>query len=164
MMKFKIWGVILLSLILSGCAEMTALNQRVGDWAEQANRSLGMMSTTSIARLTIDDSTTSARQIDTLYIRLKREFGFMTREEAIREHGGSKGSNNRLWAEEVLIGNGFIHDATPGVYYHLADSFNYGYLSLVLEKEDKRVLVKWSVKTNDKAKAAQIKQRILKII
>ena len=63
-----------------------------------------------------------------------------------------------------MITSGFIHEATPGAYYHLADEFKYGYLDVVLEKEDKHVLVSWSVKTKDRAKVEDIKQRMLKII
>lgn len=63
-----------------------------------------------------------------------------------------------------MITSGFIHEATPGAYYHLADEFKYGYLDVVLEKEDKHVSVSWSVKTKDRAKVEDIKQRMLKII
>lgn len=56
-------------LLLAGCAELTALNNKVGEMAGSINQTLGTGSV-----VTIDDSATSARQIDTLYVRVKREF------------------------------------------------------------------------------------------
>ncbi|EHK90219.1 hypothetical protein [Aggregatibacter actinomycetemcomitans] len=147
-------------LLLSGCAELTALNNKISDMAGSINQTLGTGSV-----VTIDDSATSSRQIDTLYVRIKREFGFNTREEEIKARGGQTlGSADRGWAEHGMITSGFIHEATPGAYYHLADEFKYGYLDVVLEKEAKNVLVSWSVKTKDRAKVEDIKQRMLKII
>lgn len=147
-------------LLLSGCAELTTLNNKIGNIAGSINQTLGTGSV-----VTIDDSATSARQIDTLYVRIKREFGFNTREEEIKARGGQVlGSANRGWAEHGMITSGFIHESTPGAYYHLADEFKYGYLDVTLEKENKHVLVSWSVKTKDRAKVEDIKQRMLKII
>ncbi|MDH3001456.1 hypothetical protein A1D23_12995 [Chelonobacter oris] len=157
-MNKNILVVLGLLLGLVGCAEMTSLNQKVGDWAGQINQSLGAVGSGRI--VTIDDSATSARQIDTLYVRIKREFGFQTRTEAL--HGST--GKNRDWVELALEENGFVHDVTPGVYYHLANEYRYGYLSITLEKLDKGVQVNWSLKTKDKAKVAEIKQRMLKII
>ncbi|HHE3463237.1 hypothetical protein [Pasteurella multocida] len=147
-------------LLLTGCAELTALNNKVSEMAGSLNQTLGTGSV-----VTIDDSATSARQIDTLYVRVKREFGFNTHEEEIKARGGQVlGYANRGWAEHGMITSGFIHESTPGAYYHLADEFKYGYLDVVLEKEDKHVLVSWTVKTKDRAKVEDIKQRMLKII
>lgn len=150
----------LIVLLLTGCAELTALNNKVGEMAGSINQTLGTGSVVAI-----DDSATSARQIDTLYVRIKREFGFNTREEEMKARGGQTlGTADRGWAEYGMITSGFIHEATPGTYYHLADEFMYGYLDVVLEKEDKKVLVSWSVKTKDRAKAEEIKQRMLKLL
>lgn len=145
--------------MISGCAELTALNTKVGEIAGGINQTLGTNSP-----VTIDDSATSARQIDTLYGRIKREFGFNTREEEMRARGSQQGSANIGWIEHAMLTSGFIHDMTPGVYYHMASTFTYGYLDVKLEKEDKSVLVSWSVKTKDSAKADEIKQRMLKAI
>lgn len=73
----------LIVVLLTGCAELTALNNKVGEMAGSINQTLGTGSV-----VTIDDSATSALQIDTLYVRIKREFGFNTREEEMKARGG----------------------------------------------------------------------------
>lgn len=146
--------------MVTGCAELTALNTKVGEIAGGINQTLGTNSP-----VTIDDSATSARQIDTLYVRIKREFGFNTREEEMKARGGQQsGTADVNWIEHGMKTSGFIHEVTPGTYYHMADSFSYGYLDVVLEKEEKSVLVSWSIKTKDRAKAEEIKQRMLKAL
>ena len=52
--------------MISGCAELVAFNNKVGEVAGNINQTLGTNSP-----VTIDDSATSARQIDTLYGRIK---------------------------------------------------------------------------------------------
>ena len=59
---------------------------------------------------------------------------------------------------------GFIHDKTPGVYYRLADEFEYGYLNVSLEKEGNKVRISWLVKSNNNSVAPAVKNKMLKAI
>lgn len=145
---------LIFALSLSGCAEIASVNKSVANVAGTISEFFGL------TEFKFEDSATSNRDIDTLYVRIKREFSFDTRNEAL-----AKNPSVPEWLrEKVLTENGFAHETTPGSYYHMADQYTFGHLSVVLEKEGKGTVVNWSVKTTDKSVGPTIKKRILKAI
>lgn len=61
-----------------------------------------------------------AIDVDTAYSRLKREFGYRTRDEVLRARGVNPGAD--LARTRVLLDTGYQHDAQPGVRYVLSES------------------------------------------
>ena len=165
-----------LSLSLVGCAELSSLNNAVGEAAGKLNSVLGsdsssqsssgngllMMHTKTVSYAhTIDHSSVVKGDIDTLYVKIKREFNFQTREEAL----GNASGKQRNWVAAILEENGFIHEATPGVYYHMANSFGDGNVfDVTLEKDSGKVRVSWMTKSDDSSFASKMKNRLLKAI
>ncbi|WP_233115302.1 membrane lipoprotein lipid attachment site-containing protein [Aggregatibacter actinomycetemcomitans] len=164
----KYISLLLITLGLAGCAELNSFNDAVGDIAGKFNQAIGRntaqrnvytQQNTTYA-IKSDDSIESAANIDTLYIKIKRAFGFKTREEVL----GSSWGKQRDWVESTLDERGFIHDKTPGVYYRLADEFEYGYLNVSLEKEGNKVRISWLVKSNNNSIAPAVKNKMLKAV
>ena len=62
---------ILISLCFSiaGCTEFSALNQKVGDWAGEINKMI------NVDNQKFEDTVTSKRDIDTLYVRISAMSG-----------------------------------------------------------------------------------------
>ncbi|ARU64443.1 hypothetical protein BTV20_02445 [Histophilus somni] len=144
------------ALLITGCAELSALNQKVGDWAGEINRTL------NADKQQFSDTLTSKRDIDTLYVRIKRNVGFETMEEMLKCDPES--NKNCAWKKSAIAEGGYVHEKTPGVYYRMADSFgNEGryYVAVTLEKEGKNTLISWRVK-GSQGFANQIKADILK--
>ena len=88
-------------------------------------------------------------EIDIAYIRYKRTFGFMTKNEQIRARGLDPATASPLY---TIMDNGFRHVVVPGVRYHMQESvdldtgYYIGWLSLELEKagrEKTRVYVSY---------------------
>ncbi|XYU82013.1 hypothetical protein ACTG5S_01615 [Pasteurella multocida] len=133
MMKtLKITTALFILGILSGCAELSAINQKVGDWAGEINRTL------NADKQQFSDTLTSKRDIDTLYVRIKRNVGFETMEEMLKCDPVS--NKNCAWKKSALAEGGYVHEKTPGVYYRMADSFGREgqyYVTVTLEKRAK---------------------------
>lgn len=78
--------------------------------------------------------------VDVAYVRYKRTFGFMTKNEIIRSRGVDP-DDAAGWVSQV--DSGFRHVVEPGVHYHMKDSIDLdtgyyiGWLSLELEKAGK---------------------------
>lgn len=158
MKTLKITTALFLLSIISGCAELSAINQKVGDWAGDINRTL------NTDKQQFSDTLTSKRDIDTLYIRIKRNVGFETMEEMLKCDPVS----NQIcaWKKISLTEGGYVHEKTPGVYYRMADSFGQDgryYADVTLEKEDKNTLIYWKVKGSQDF-ANKIKADILKAV
>ncbi|AAP95842.1 hypothetical protein A6046_00915 [[Haemophilus] ducreyi] len=164
----KYISLLFLTLSLSGCAELNSLNDAVGDIAGKLNQTIGRPTEqtnvytqqATIYAIKTNDSIESGKDIDTLYIKIKRAFGFKTREEAL----GSSWGRQRDWVADTLDERGLIHDKTPGVYYRMADGFEYGYLNVSLEKEGNKVRISWLVKSNSKLVGPGVKNKMLKAI
>lgn len=140
--------------ILTGCAELSTLNQKVGEWAGEVN---GMI---NADRQQVEDTLTSKRDIDTLYVRIKRHIGFETMEEMLKCDPNL--DKNCAWKKGALAQGGYVHEKTPGVYYRMADSFgNEGqyYVNVTLEKEGKNTHVFWKVR-GSKEFAEHIKAKL----
>lgn len=153
----KILFISLTALALSGCAELTAINNKVGEFAGQLNKSLGVGSIQSF-----DDEVASKRDIDTLYVRLKREFDFKTKDEYLgRSYGSVRGM-----MQGQMERDGVIHEANPGVYYRMAHVFgnkDQYYLDITLEKDGRNSKVFWKVRGTPEV-AENVKKDILKAI
>ncbi|MFZ7275985.1 hypothetical protein ACLS0F_01675 [Avibacterium endocarditidis] len=165
MMKtLKITTALFMLGILSGCAEFSALNQQVGDWAAQLNRQM------NADKQTIKGSIESKRDIDTLYVRIKRQVGFTTRTE---ELSGTRDSSSRKLYDAELDNRGFIHEVNPGVYYQMADVFTNPkspnnansrfYAVVTLEKNGTGTKIYWKTRGSTEF-AAEIKSDILTAI
>ena len=153
----KLLFISLTALALSGCAELTAINNKVGEFAGQLNKSLGVGSIQSF-----DDEATSKRDIDTLYVRSKREFGFPTKDEYL----GRAYGDVRKWKTHQMEEDGIIHETNPGVYYRMAQAFgnkNQYYLDISLEKDGRNSKVFWKVRGTPEV-AENVKKDILKAI
>lgn len=147
-----------LSLSLAGCAELSALNQKVGEWAGEVNAVI------NADKLEFEESLTSKRDIDTLYVRIKRNIGFYTMEEMLK----CDPDTNKIckWRKSALSEGGYVHDKTPGVYYRMADSFGPEgkyYADVTIEKDGKNASVHWKVRGTQEF-ANKIKADILKAI
>ncbi|HDX1003738.1 TPA: hypothetical protein RNW94_001492 [Pasteurella multocida] len=145
-------------LLISSCAELSEINSKVGDWAGNINQSINSN------RQVTEDSITSKRDIDTLYVRIKREIGFATKEEAMKCNPNVDISCK--WKEAAITEGGYVHERTPGVYYRMAETFgNKGqyYVDVTLEKDGKGTQIFWKVR-GSKSFAAEIKADILKAI
>lgn len=70
-------------------------------------------------RYNVEDSITSSKNIDSLYVKIKRNLKFKTRDEAL---SGLSGYERQRY-ESLLDEEGHAHEATPGVYYHMANSY-----------------------------------------
>lgn len=153
----NIFLISLIALSLNGCAELTAINNKVGEFAGQLNKTLGIGSIQSF-----DDEATSKRDIDTLYVRLKREFNFPTKDEYL----GRAYGDVRKWKTHQMEQDGIVHETNPGVYYRMARTLgekNQYYLDISLEKDGRNSKVYWKVRGTPEL-AAEIKQDILKTI
>lgn len=159
MMKtLKITTALFILGILSGCTELSAINQKVGDWAGEINRTL------NADKQQFSDTLTSKRDIDTLYVRIKRNVGFETMEEMLK--CDPRADNNCAWKKSAITQGGYVHQKTPGVYYRMADSFgkeSQYYVDVTLEKEGRNTLVSWKVKGSQEF-ANKIKADILKAV
>lgn len=157
MKTLKITTIILMLGFIAGCAELSALNQKVGDWAGEINNVLNADSQK------FEDTLTSKRDIDTLYVRIKRNVGFETMEEMLKCDPNL--DKNCAWKKGALA-SGYVHEKTPGVYYRMADSFGKEglyYVDVTIEKEGKNSVIYWKVK-GSQSFANQIKSDILKAI
>lgn len=170
----KIFSILCVSLGLTGCAELSSINDAVGDMAGKLNSVLGAgngesssggLTALSMPSQThayvLEDSVKAKKDIDTLYIRLKREFKFETKDEAL----GSSWGRQRDWLKTSLEQRGLVHEATPGVYYHMADAYSSdSFIDMTLEKEGNNVHISWKTKSNDKDFGAWVKAKVAKAI
>lgn len=158
----KCFGLVLALCVLSGCAELVEMNQKVADWAgEQIKKR-------DADKQEFSDTFTSKRDVDTLYTRVKREFGFKTLEDAL--NCNTRTNINCRWRETAITENGFLHEKTPGVYYKMRDSFtnpNSNQIPFILEvtlaKEGKSTLISYKTRGNE-AFNNDVKQRLQKLI
>ncbi|PJG84783.1 hypothetical protein [Conservatibacter flavescens] len=144
--------------LLAGCAELSAINQKVGSWAGEVNKIM------NVDNHKFEDKVTSKRDIDTLYVRIKRNVGFETMEEMLKCDPVS--DNNCKWKKSALAQGGYVHEKTPGVYYRMADSFGRDgqyYVDVTIEKEGRNSIVYWKIKGSQEF-ANQTKAEILKAI
>ena len=152
---------------LSGCAELNSLNDAVGNVAGQLSSVLGggnsSSSSSGVAytqssrshRYNVEDSITSSKNIDSLYVKIKRNLKFKTREEAYE----------RQRYESLLDEEGHAHEATPGVYYHMANSYVGGRkIDITLAKEDGKVRISWIASSNESDFAQFVKSEVIKAI
>ncbi|WP_101776054.1 hypothetical protein [Pasteurella oralis] len=141
--------------LITGCAELTAINKQIGDIAGSLNNTINN-------KRYFNENITSHKDIDTVYLRIKREIGFKTEAEALGKTWGT----NRNWKKIGLEQDGFIHEKNPGVYYQMADSFgpeSRYYVKVTLEKAGKNTQIYWEVDGTESF-ANQIKTSILKAI
>lgn len=140
------------TLILTSCAELVALNQKVGDWAGQVNQTLYgnknggaeerhngrqvYVKTRNGKYVYKDGGTLQVKQnIDSLFIKLRREFGFRPT---------NADSEDRK-----------VYHTIQGTFYHVSGYFKSdtdidgvdlgeNYLEVILEKDDKNIVnVEW---------------------
>lgn len=157
-MKLKQGFALMLStFILAGCAQVSELNQKLADWAGE------QIKLRDADKQKTSGAFTSKRDIDTLFIRVKREFNFESIEEALGcspEH-----ELDCRWREKAIREGGFIHERTPGVYYrmgHAVGEKSY-YVEVTLEKEGKNTLVSYATR-GSQAWADDVKTRLQKVI
>lgn len=77
--------VLLASIGLGGCAELSEYNQKLANWAGE------QIKIRDRYKQNFSDETTSTKDIDTVYVRIKKEFGFTSAEEDAK---GCTGVNN----------------------------------------------------------------------
>lgn len=173
-MRYLKYPLFLAPLLVAGCAELSSFNDAVGDVAGKLNSVLGTSNSESssggLAAMSaysktnayvINDSVNSKKDIDTLYIKIKRAFNFSTKEEALSGTTGEK----RRWLEITLEEGGLVHEATPGVYYHMATTYSgENFADVTLEKEGNVVHIRWVTKSNDKNFAPKFKADLIKLI
>lgn len=143
---------------ITGCAELSVINQKVGNWAGEINTIL------NADKQQFEDTLNSKRDIDTLYVRIKRQVGFETMAEMLKCDPTL--DKNCAWKKGALAQGGYVHEKTPGVYYRMADSFGKDgqyYVDVTIEKEGKNSVIHWKVRGTQEF-ANQIKQDILKAI
>ena len=158
---------------LSGCAELNSLNDAVGNVAGQLSNVLGggnsSSSSSGVAytqssrshRYNVEDSITSSKNIDSLYVKIKRNLKFKTREEAL---SGLSGYERQRY-ESLLDEEGHAHEATSGVYYHMANSYVGGRkIDITLAKEDGKVRISWIASSNESDFAQFVKSEVIKAI
>ncbi|WP_419852288.1 hypothetical protein [Actinobacillus pleuropneumoniae] len=150
-------------LVMVGCAQIGAVNQQLADWASE------QIKIRDANKQSASDTLTSKRDIDTLYTRIKREFGFQTMEEAL------KGCNPQLntdcsWKEIAIRDGGYTHEKTPGVYYRMAETFPNTananepfFLDITLEKDGKNTIISYKARGSQKF-AGDVKKHLLKAI
>lgn len=144
-------------VLLAGCAQIGEINQQLADWAGE------QIKIRDANKQETSDTFTSKRDIDSLYIRVKREFGFQTLEEA---QGGCSSQLNVQcrWQEMSIRENGYVYEKTPGVSYKM--SKNIGdepfFIDVSLEKSGKQTLVSYSTR-GSKAFNDDVKARLLKV-
>ncbi|OOF81997.1 hypothetical protein BKG92_07715 [Rodentibacter ratti] len=157
------------TLSVSGCAELNSLNGAVGNIAGQLSSVLGggnsssggYSRSSSSHRYNVEDSIVSSKNIDTLYVKVKRNFKFSTRDEAL---SGLSGFERQRHAE-LLDEEGHTHEVTPGVYYHLINSYTGGRkLDVKLSKESGKVRISWVASSNEADFGQFIKQEMLKTV
>lgn len=159
---------------LSGCAELNSLNDAVGNVAGQLSSVLGRGNSSSSSssgvaytqssrshRYNVEDSITSSKNIDSLYVKIKRNLKFKTRDEAL---SGLSGYERQRY-ESLLDEEGHAHEATPGVYYHMANSYVGGRkIDITLAKEDGKVRISWIASSNESDFAQFVKSEVIKAI
>lgn len=130
------------ALLITGCAELSSINAKVGEIAGQINQQVyGTNSSNTTVNhngVTIhnkDGSFTSRQNIDKLFIKVRREFGFRP---AAQNSDTAK-----------------VYHTVPGVLYHISGYFEHdkdargvslgdNYLEVVLEKtESNTVSISW---------------------
>ncbi|MDP8189092.1 hypothetical protein QJU87_04330 [Pasteurella skyensis] len=156
----KVLKVATLSIILglTGCAELTEINQQLANWAGE------QIKMRDANKQEISGSFMSKRDIDTLYARIKREFDFQTIEESLNGCNTQLNTNCR-WKEMAIREGGYVYEKTPGVYYKLGhavgkESF---YVEITLAKEGRKTLVSYETR-GSKAWANEVKSRLQKTI
>lgn len=158
-MKIKnVFITSLIALSLSGCAELSAINAKIGDVAGSVNKVL------QADKQTISDQLISKRDVDTLYVRIKRNIGFKTMEEMLKCDPTL--DNACKWKKLSIAQGGYVHEKTPGVYYRMGDSFGKDgkyYVDVTIEKDGKNSTVSWKVK-GSQAFANEIRSDILSAI
>lgn len=142
-MKLTHYSIILTSILLVGCAELSELNQKVGDWAGKINQSVyganaedSSVNHNGVRIYRKEGSFTSRQNIDNLFIKVRREFGFKPQTNDPDET------------------HKFYH-TIPGMLYHVSGYFGYdkradgvslgdNLLEVVIEKVDaKNVSIGW---------------------
>lgn len=155
--------VLLAGIGLSGCAEFHSYRQSLEDWAGEQIKIRDRF------KQQFSEEATSTRDIDSLYVRIKKDFGFQTKEEAM-QGCDSKTHTTCRWIEAAVTEYKIVHEKTPGVYYRMARVFDNRedekqpfYVDVTLGKNGKKVDVEWSVKGSE-AFANQVKEHMLKAI
>ncbi|VTX59744.1 membrane lipoprotein lipid attachment site-containing protein [uncultured Aggregatibacter sp.] len=157
---------------LSGCAELNSLNDAVGNVAGQLNSVLGKGNSSgasdgvytrssSAYRYNVEDFVVSSKNIDTLYVKIKRNLLFKTRDE---ELNGLSGFERKRY-EELLDEQGHAHETTPGVYYHMVSSYRgHRKVDMTLAKEDGKVRISWIASSNEADFGQFVKSEVIKAI
>ena len=168
----KIIFVLSALVTLGGCAELNSFNEAVGNVAGQLNSVLGKGNSSgssngvytrssSSYRYNVEDFVVSSKNIDTLYVKIKRNLLFKTRDE---ELNGLSGFERKRY-EELLDEQGHAHETTPGVYYHMANSYVGGRkIDITLAKEDGKVRISWIAFSNESDFAQFVKSEVIKAI
>lgn len=156
------------TMLMSGCAELSAINQKVGDWAGQVNQTLygnkseavtqhngrQVYTQTMAGKYVYQDAGTLKlkQNIDDVFIKVRREFGF-------------RPTNADSDARKV-------YHTVQGTFYHVsgyfksdvdADGVSLGdnYLEVILEKGGKNLVeVEWEA-TGSARWLDSVKQRLL---
>ncbi|MCI7354333.1 MAG: hemophilus-specific protein [[Actinobacillus] rossii] len=148
--------------LITGCAELSAINDKVGEIAGQINQRVygsGSNNTTvnhnGVTIHNEKDSFTSRQNIDQLFIKVRREFGFRPVETDDRA--------------------GKVYHTVPGTLYHVSGFFGHdedsrgvslgdNYLEVILEKTgSKSVSVSWEASGSERwVKQAEL--RLKKVI
>lgn len=149
---------------LTSCAELVELNQKVAVAAGNLNQQL------NADRQVIEGNVESKHDVDTVYVRIKRQLRFTTRAE---ELNGIEDSLSRRMYDGELDSRGFIHEVNPGVYYQMGDAFanpknpNDGSIRfhalVTLEKNGTGTRIFWKTRGSTKF-AEDIKSEILTAI
>ena len=170
----KIIFVLSALVTLGGCAELNSFNEAVGNGAGQLNSVLGKGNSSSTSdgvytrnrsandyRYNVEDFVVSSKNIDTLYVKIKRNLLFKTRDE---ELNGLSGFERKRY-EELLDEEGHAHETTPGVYYHMVSSYRgHRKVDMTLAKEDGKVRISWIASSNESDFGQFVKSEVIKAI
>ncbi|AIJ31175.1 MULTISPECIES: hypothetical protein [Pasteurellaceae] len=163
-MRYSKFSLLLVAstILITGCAELSAINTKVGEIAGEINqRVYGANSSNTTVNhngVTIhnkDGSLTSRQNIDQLFIKVRREFGFRPIE-----------SDSRA---------GKVYHTVPGTLYHVSGFFGHdedsrgislgdNYLEVILEKTGSNtVSVSWEI-SGSEAWIRRAESRLTKVI
>ncbi|MGR3807802.1 hypothetical protein SAMN05660772_02049 [Pasteurella testudinis DSM 23072] len=120
------------TLSITGCAEMTALNNQVGQWAGQINQGLSQNGITTAEQEKSGEFQVRGN-VDDVFLKVRREFGF---QPISAQHTG-------------IMKNGYdynkVYQAIPGNFYQVSGSFgDSNYLEVTIERLGKnQVNIQW---------------------
>ncbi|PJG82763.1 hemophilus-specific protein [Caviibacterium pharyngocola] len=123
------------AVLVTGCAELSAINTKVGEIAGQINQTLGISSSTTNNSSVGDNGIQMVKNefqvnqnVDDVFLKIRREFGF-----APTSQGAS--TVNEQWSTDKAR----IFETVPGQYYRMNGKFGsdmkrkYGYSEIAIE-------------------------------